>query len=109
MRRTRSFVVFSSAGTLGVQPGAVSVRWDFEHWVRLYRRCSASWEALPVSARGLGDELLRICDDDGRLYVGTEDIGSAVYRLVRGHVFEMDRIHQDTCILRDDGFLIQEG
>lgn len=35
------------------------MRWEFEPWLKLYKRCDAKWLNLPVSARGLTDELLK--------------------------------------------------
>lgn len=85
------------------------MRWQIETWRKLYTAKPASWLALPVSARGLGRELLTYCDDKGRLPIGDEAPGPAVSRIISAHRHELKRIDADIADLLKDGYLIHDG
>lgn len=85
------------------------MRWQIETWRKLYTAKPASWLALPVSARGLGRELLTYCDDRGRIPIGDEPPGPAVSRLLSAHRGEQKRIDSDVAALLKDGYLLHEG
>lgn len=85
------------------------MKWEHETWRKLYVRASPQWSALPVYVRGLGDELLRICDDDGIIPLGGEAPGDAVARLLCAHRGERKRIAADVETLVSDGYLVVDG
>lgn len=82
------------------------MKWEHETWRKLYVRIEASWLALPVSARGLGDELLKYADDEGVIPIGNEAPGAAVARIVSAHPNERKRVNADVADLLKDGFLV---
>jgi hypothetical protein len=43
------------------------MRWRYERWVKLYAREEGSFSQLPLYVRALAAELLKICDEDGRI------------------------------------------
>lgn len=86
----------------------MSAKWG-QGWVKLYRSPSPSWLALPYSARGLGYELLRVCDDEGRIdFTGVAPF-EAVTRLcvISGHEKRLAR--KDFNALLADGFVSVDG
>lgn len=85
------------------------MRWQIETWRKLYTAKPASWLALPVSARGLGRELLTYCDDKGRIPIGDEAPGPAVSRIISAHRHELKRVDADVADLLKDGYLIHDG
>lgn len=87
------------------------IDWLNEPWVKLYTRCDPAWQRLPVSARGLGSELLKYADAVGvvALVEEGEPAGAAVARLVAARAGELERVVDDVAWLLRDGFLIQDG
>lgn len=85
------------------------MNWKFETYRRLYVRTDANWLAMPVSARGLGSELLRYCDDRGRLPLGGDAPGEAIARIVSAKRHEWDRVNADVADLLKDGYLVLDG
>ena len=83
--------------------------WIHETYRRLYVRTNAQWLMLPVSARGLGSELLKYCDDDGRIPLGGDLPGEAIARLVSARRNEWERIDADIAALIGDGYLVIDG
>lgn len=89
----------------------MSAKWG-KDWRKLYRHPSSEWLALPLSVRGLGDELLRYTEDDGRIFVGTEDPVAALARRMGAHPSErkwfanaLERLTQDGFCALVDGYL----
>lgn len=78
-------------------------------WVKFYRETSSKWRALPLSARGLGAELLRVVDASGKLYVGSERPTEALARLLGAHPSERRRLALDYEALLADGYLVSSG
>ena len=78
-------------------------------------RVETTWLALPLSARGLVDELSNYADENARVIVcldkGTDvdAIGREIARLLCAHRGELARVCRDTARLLDDGFLAVEG
>lgn len=86
------------------------MRWESEKWRKLYRRVDAAWARLPVLARGLGSELLKYADDDGRIPVrADEETGEAVCCLMGARRAEWKAIEACVQALLDDGYIIREG
>lgn len=86
----------------------MSAKWG-RNWRKLYRDPSPAWLMLPYSARGLGYEILRVCDDDGRIDCGSIDPFEVVARLcvIGGH--KRRAAKEDFKALKADGFLVLEG
>ncbi len=80
---------------------------ELGRWRKLWTHPSAAWELLPLSARGLGDELIRYCDERGQI---TRPAGMALHeviaRLLRAHHSEMRRLKADIDALVRDKFLV---
>jgi hypothetical protein len=78
-------------------------------------RVETSWLALPLSARGLVDELSNYKDENARIIVcldkGTDfrAVGKEIARLLCAHPGELARVRSDTKKLMDDGFLAVDG
>lgn len=88
------------------------MKWEIETWRKLYVRVDAKWMSLPVSARGLGSELLKYVDDGGRLHLGTDlEPGLAVAYMLGARPKEHRRIAEDFGLLvsSEHAFLIDEG
>lgn len=85
------------------------MRWEIETWRKIYTGKPASWLALPVSARGLGRELLTYCDDKGRIPLSGESPGPAIARLLGAHRQEQKRLDTDVAELLKDGYLVLDG
>jgi hypothetical protein len=86
--------------------------WSKEPYRKLFLRPSKEWQALPVLVRGLGDELLRLADDDGRIFVGIDDakMVATLCRLLGAHPDERKLIGRKLDVLLDgDNFIVREG
>jgi hypothetical protein len=83
---------------------------ELGRWRKLWTRPSATWELLPLSARGLGDELIRYCDEQGRVSMPPNMQPHEVCaRLLRAHHSEMRRVKTDLAALIADGFVVVEA
>lgn len=69
---------------------------------------STAWLALPYSARGLGYELIRVCDADGRISCGSLTPQEAVARLCQVAPNNRKLMHSDFRALVADGFILVE-
>jgi hypothetical protein len=78
--------------------------WGRERWRKWYVHPTADWLALPISARGLGAELVRIANDDGVIPTGP-DPRAALFRLLGGHPTEGKRFRYDLDRLEQTGFI----
>lgn len=86
------------------------MRWESEKWRKLYRRVDASWLRLPLLARGIGSELLKYADDDGRIAVmADEGTGEAVCRIMAAHKGERKAVGDLADKLVADGYLVREA
>jgi hypothetical protein len=90
------------------------MKWEREAWRKLYVRTSAEWRAMPLSARGLGDELLKYADDDGVIVLLNEGEhpGDAISRTVGAHPSEFERVRADCDALLAggrDAYLVVRG
>lgn len=85
----------------------MSAKWG-RNWRKLYRDPSPAWLMLSYSARGLGYEILRVCDDDGRIDCGSIDPFEVVARLcvIGGH--KRRAAKEDFDALKADGFIVLE-
>ncbi len=78
-------------------------------------RVETSWLALPLSARGLVDELSKYADENARIIVSLDDgadaraIGKEIARLLCAHPGELARVRSDTKRLMADAFLAVDG
>ena len=78
-------------------------------------RVETTWLALPLSARGLVDELSNYTDENARIIVNLDKgadwraIGKEIARLLCAHRGELARVRSDTKRLMDDGFLAVDG
>lgn len=88
----------------------MTTRFHLESWRKLYRTLPPSWLALPLSARGLGDELLKYVDDDGVFALPpNEKEADAVCRIMCAHRDEWKRVAKDLEALVRDGYLVREA
>lgn len=77
-------------------------------------RVETSWLALPLSARGLVDELLRYADENARVILQLDAdadaraVAKEIGRLLCAHSGELARVQRDTRRLLDDGVLAIE-
>lgn len=75
----------------------------------------AEWLALPLSARGLVEELAKYVDDAGRLSAflvegaDARAVGDELARLLCAHRGEYARVRRDAAVLLDRGFIAIEG
>lgn len=85
------------------------MRWEAERWRKLYRRVDAAWARLPVLARGLGSELLKYAEDDGRIPVREdEETDEAVCCLMGARRAEWKAIGECVKALLADGYIVRE-
>jgi hypothetical protein len=85
----------------------MTAKWG-KDWRKLYRRPSRQWLNLPVGVRGLGDELIRVAEDDGRIYVGADAL-RGVMHAVEAHAREWQWVKVGFERLLADGFCRVEG
>jgi hypothetical protein len=83
------------------------MKWG-HNWRKLYRQPSQEWLSLPLSTRGLGDEMIRVAADDGTIYIG-EDPVSGLCRAVDAQPLERRRVKADLDLLLQDGFCSIDG
>jgi len=83
----------------------MALKWHVEGWRKIYITKSPSWLRLPVSARGLGRELITYADDIGRIDIGSDDPGEAVAYLLGARPKEHQRIREDVAELIREGYL----
>jgi len=84
------------------------IRWQYEPWVKLYIREQGSFAALPLFTRALGAELLKICDQEGRISLhGRSAVDAIAFQLgaTRGDRRQLARALPE---LVADGYLIEE-
>lgn len=84
------------------------MNWGAERWRKLYTRLSPSWLALPVLTRGLGAELLKYADDDGRIPLHDEEPCEAIVRIVAAHKKEREAVAAAAESLIREGYLVVE-
>ena len=78
-------------------------------------RMDARWLALPLSARGLVDELAKIVDDDGVLETALSEgadaraVGDELARLLCAFRSEHARVRRDAALLLERGLIFSEG
>lgn len=82
-----------------------------ETYRKLYVRVDAAWLALPLSARGLGDELLKYADDEGRIALGGAEPGEAIATMLSAKPNERERVTEDVKALLGGRkpFLLRDG
>lgn len=86
------------------------MKWEFETWRKLYTRITPAWAALPALARGIGTELLKYCDDDGRIPLGNgETPGETIVRVIAAQRAEQKHVTGFVNLLIHDGFLVVEN
>lgn len=86
------------------------MRWESEKWRKLYRRVDATWLKLPVLARGLGSELLKYADDDGRVALQEdEETGEGLCRVMGAHKTERKLVSELAQKLLADGYIVREA
>lgn len=86
----------------------MATQWWREQWRKLYTKVDAQWLALPVSARGLADELLKYADEEGRLCRSDIEGGipAEIARILGARRNEYKRIADDIEALTKDTFLV---
>lgn len=86
------------------------MNWKHETWRKLYVREEGTFAQLPLFCRALAAELLKLCDDQGHIYIGGDKTFEEVvaFRLgaTRG---DRRMLRQMIPLLFDDGYLVQDG
>lgn len=54
------------------------MKWKYETWRKLYVKEEGAFAQLPLFARALAVEPLKICDDQGRIHLGGKEPGEAI-------------------------------
>src|SRR6185295_11060351 len=86
------------------------MNWRHETWRRLYVREQGSFAALSYSARTLAGQLLKHCDDRGRIYPRRgEAIADSICFRERASRTERRLIKAAVAELLDDGYLVPDG
>ena len=85
------------------------MRWEYSPWRKLYTREEGSFAMLPLYARALAAELLKFCDDQGRIYVGEREPWEAVARLAGAEAGERRLLRQHIPLLMKDQHIVLEG
>lgn len=76
-------------------------------WVKLYRKASPEWDALPPSVQAMGEHFLRFTDDEWVLALpGRRAVHLEVGRLIGAEGNERRRLGPIIAILMEDGFLV---
>jgi hypothetical protein len=83
--------------------------WDREPFVWVSRRETGTFAALPFLARCLATELLKFADEDGRLYVGNEDVCEAIARRTGATTGDRRLLRTHIPLLIAEGFLTSVG
>ena len=86
----------------------MSINFHIENWRKLYRTLPPSWLMLPLSARGLGDEMIKYVDDDGLFAIKKgRAMVEEVCRIMSAHPKERRRVGEDLADLLEDGYLVK--
>lgn len=87
------------------------MKWSVESWRKVYLNKSVSWLRMPVSARGLGRELVTYVDDLGCLDIGDDQPAMAIAYILGARPDEHERIARDVTALMsgNDPYLVHEG
>lgn len=85
----------------------MATQWWRESWRKLYTKLDARWLGLSLSARGLGDELIKYADDSGRLFEtsGADAAGEEIARRLSARPREYKRVAEDTRELLKGSYL----
>lgn len=78
-------------------------------WRKLLSNPPPEWQRLSLITRGVGNEILRALDSDGRIDCGNEDVASCVCRILGAHPKERKRIREAIDELVAEGFLSIES
>lgn len=87
----------------------MAIDWRHETYRRLYVIERGSFARLPALCRGLAAELLKLCDDEGRIDVGDEAPVAVVCRMLGAHTGERRLIREYLPDLIRDGYIAHEG
>jgi hypothetical protein len=86
----------------------VAIRWYHEKWRKLYVREEGSFAALPLFARALGGQLLKLADEQGRIRLGGRDAVSAVAFQSGADLSDRRLLRKLLPMLIHDGYLVEE-
>lgn len=85
------------------------MKFEHEPWVKLYRRITPEWLSLPLSARGLGRELLVYADDRGLLVTCRQRaMIEQLSRRLAVNDSEIPCLRRDVKLLLDVGYLVYD-
>lgn len=79
------------------------------HWVKLWRAESSSFAQLPLVTRGIAAELLKICDRDGRIFVGNKKPWDAIAFALGANQGDRRALRSAIPELVADGYLVEDG
>ncbi|WP_434042263.1 MULTISPECIES: hypothetical protein [Sorangium] len=84
-------------------------KFDHWQWRKLYIREEGAFAQLPLFARALAAELLKFCDDDGRIYIGKREPWEAVARVAGAEMGERRLLRKYIDQLLADGYLTRHA
>ncbi len=87
------------------------MKWHVEPWRKVYVNKSPSWLRLPVSARGLGRELVTYVDEAGAIDIGSDAPAIAIIYMLGARPDEHRRLRADVAALLagTDPYLVHDG
>ncbi|WP_437591516.1 hypothetical protein [Sorangium sp. So ce1000] len=80
-------------------------KFDHWQWRKLYIREEGAFAQLPLFARALAAELLKFCDDEGRIFTGQREPWEAVARVAGAEMGERRMLRKYMEQLLADGYL----
>lgn len=84
-------------------------KFDHWQWRKLFTREQGTFALLPLYVRALGAELLKFCDDDGRIPLGGMAPWAAVARVAGATASDRRLLKKHIKMLLDDGYLVLES
>lgn len=87
----------------------MALRWRYETWRKLYVREVGSFATLPLYARALAAELLKLCDDDGCIKLGGRAPVDAIAFQLGANRGDRRLLKMHVPMLLADGYLVHAG
>jgi hypothetical protein len=85
------------------------MRWRYERWVKLYAREEGSFSQLPLYVRALAAELLKICDENGRIVLRGKAPWDAIAFQLGADLGDRRLLKKHVPLLIADGYLELAG
>jgi hypothetical protein len=85
------------------------MRWRYEKWVKLYVREEGSFSQLPLYVRAIAGELLKICDEAGRIALRGKEPWAAIAFQLGSDASDRRLLRKHIPQLLEDGYLELAG